>query len=153
METMKNVAELLKSKARGKAWAEEALPVLVDVALQTKKMKADKEEEAGASKVILAGITEKYKGALAALEAMSENIRERVLKEYEGTEAIEGEEGTLSFPQRWGFEVTDVKKVEAKFLMVDPVAVNLEIKNGVRKIKGLEIGQVRRLQVSTKGSE
>jgi len=147
METMKNAAELLKSKAKGKGWAEQALPVLVSISRGVKEIEAKKENEAEPIRVILAGITEKYRGALDTMSEMDERIRERLMMEYKETETIAGEEGELVFPQGTGFKVMDIKKVEQRFLMVDSKAVNTEIKAGVQKIKGLLIEKVRGLQV------
>ena len=49
--------------------------------------------------------------------------------------------------KRWTFEVVDVYKVPIEYLEVDSVAVNNAIRNGVRKIDGLDIFQVEGLRV------
>ena len=153
MKTMKNAAELLKSKAKGKGWAEQALPVLVSISRGVKEIEAKKENEAGPIKVILAGITEKYKGALDTMSEMDKRIRERVMMEYKETETIAGEEGELVFAQTWGFDVVDISKVNKAFLTVNPTLIRSEIKNGVRSIRGISIVQKRILQVRASRNE
>ena len=49
--------------------------------------------------------------------------------------------------KRWTFEVVDEKKVPREYLVVDSVAVNKAIRNGVREIDGLDIFQVGGLRV------
>ena len=48
---------------------------------------------------------------------------------------------------RWTFEVVDVDKVPKEYLVLDNVAVNKAIRNGVRKVDGLDIFQVEGLRV------
>ena len=79
-------------------------------------------------------------------------VRERVMNEYQDTETITGDEGELVFPCRWGYKVVDLKKVPLELLTVDGKAVNAEIKNGVRKIKGLSVEQIRGIQVRAKNN-
>ena len=150
MEEMKEVTVLLASKAKGVNFAKAALPVLVGISREVKEIEAGKENEAGPFKVILAGIAEKYKGALDVLGEADAKVRERVMNEYQDTETITGDEGELVFPCRWGYKVVDIKKVPPELLTVDGKAVNAEIKNGVRKIKGLSVETIRSLQVRAK---
>jgi len=153
MEEMKEVAVLLASKAKGVNFAKAALPVLVGISREVKEIEARKENEAGPFKVILNGITEKYKGALDVLGEVDAKVRERVMKEYQDTETITGDEGELVFPCRWGYKVVDLKKVEPQFLTVDGKLVNAEIKNGVRKMRGIEIDTIRGMQVRARKEE
>jgi hypothetical protein len=148
MEAIKEARKLLGSKIRGKKWVDEALPVVVEVAKEIKELESVKGAEAKPLREMINEIGEKYKGALTILGEMDTRLRERVMKEYEGTESIKQEGvGELVFPELWGFEVTDIKKVPIEFLTVDSTAVRNEIKKGIRNIKGLEISRHRSLQV------
>lgn len=49
--------------------------------------------------------------------------------------------------KRWTFEVTDEREIPREYLALDNVAVNRAIRNGVRKIAGLDIFQVEGLRV------
>jgi len=49
--------------------------------------------------------------------------------------------------KRWTFEVVDVNKVPREYLVLDNVAVNKAVRNGVREIDGLDIFQVEGLRV------
>lgn len=154
METIKEAGTLLASKVKGKKWVNEALPVMVGVAREIKELEARKKEECEPAKAIINEIGEKYKGALNVLGKMDSDLRERIMKEYEGTDSIKQEGvGELVFPELWGFEVVDIKKVPAEFLTVDSTLVRNEIKKGIRNIKGIEISRHRTLQVRRDGKE
>jgi hypothetical protein len=58
------------------------------------------------------------------------------------------ESGTTSYVPVWDFEVEDVSKVPAKYLVVDRASVMAAIKAGLRDIPGLKI--VERVQVRTR---
>jgi len=49
--------------------------------------------------------------------------------------------------RRWTFEIVDLDKVPREYLVLDNVAVNKAIRNGVREIDGLNILQVEGLRV------
>lgn len=148
VEVIKEAGKVLASKKKGKGWVEEALPVVVGVAKEIKTLESTKGEEVGPLRELINSISNKYKGALDALGEMDTRLRERVMKEYGETESIKQDGvGELVFPERWSYEVTDIKRVDPQFLMVDGKAVNEEIKKGVRKIRGIEIIKLRSLQV------
>jgi hypothetical protein len=52
---------------------------------------------------------------------------------------VRTETGTSSYVSTWDFEVEDITKVPAKFLMVEAAAVKNAIRAGVREIPGLKI--------------
>jgi hypothetical protein len=49
--------------------------------------------------------------------------------------------------KRWTFELVDINKVSREYLVLDSVAVNKAIRNGIREIDGLDIFQVEGLRV------
>ena len=49
--------------------------------------------------------------------------------------------------KRWTFEIVDVNKVPREYLVIDSVAVNKAIRDGIREIGGLNIFQVEGLRV------
>ncbi len=55
--------------------------------------------------------------------------------------------GSTSVVKRWTFEVVDEKAVPRAWLMLDEGVINLAIKDGTRKIKGLRIYQKESLAV------
>lgn len=61
---------------------------------------------------------------------------------------VRTESGTTSYVPVWDFEVVDISKVPAKFLMVEASAVKAAIRAGVREIPGLKI--VEKMQVRTR---
>jgi len=159
MEEMKGAAVLLASKVKGKKWAEMALPVLVGISRRVKEMEAERGNEedeadpAGIIRLSLAEIAGRYSKSIGEVKAKDEIIRERVMNEYQDTETITGDEGELVFPCRWGYKVVDIKKVPPELLTVDGKAVNAEIKNGVRKMRGIEIDTIRGMQVRARKEE
>jgi hypothetical protein len=48
---------------------------------------------------------------------------------------------------RWTYSVIDIDKVPREFLVLDSVAVNKAIRNGIREVSGLSIYQVEGLRV------
>ncbi len=154
MEMLKEAGKLLESKGKGKKWVEEALPVVVGVAKEIKTIEATKKGETDPLNELIKDIREKYKGALQVLENMDERLRERVMKEYpEGDSIKQDGVGELVFPEVWGWEVVDIKKVDRKYMSVDSKIIMEDIRKGVRKIPGLEIGRKRTLQVRPEKEE
>jgi hypothetical protein len=160
MDVKTDTERLLASKVKGKKWAEAALPVLVGISRRVKEIEAKTEDEkdeidpAGIVRLSLAAAGEKYKPELGQLASVDAFIRERVMKEYTDTETITKEEGELVFPMsKIKVEVTNIKKVEEKFLTVDHKAVVAEFKNGVAKFKGIEVTKERTMQVRPRKAE
>ena len=152
MEILDEVKRVLSSKMKGDKWVELAVPALVEVAIEVKGLKAKKKVECEPMKAAIKGVDEKYKGALVVLNEMDTNLRDRVMKEHMGTESVRVDGiGELIFPETWGYEIEDIKKVPAEYLGVDGKLVRESIKKGVRNIKGLNILPVRSLRVMTKG--
>ncbi len=152
MEVLSQATKTIQSKKSGREWVEETLPVLVDVNKQIKVLEKKRDDEAEPFKVQVKGINEKYNPALEPLSEINSQLRGRVMVEYEGTETVSEEGvGKLVFVEGWDFEIADFSKVEKKYRMevVDKKAIMDEIKNGVRKIKGLEIKRSRSLRVLT----
>lgn len=57
------------------------------------------------------------------------------------------ESGFVHTKKRWTFEVVDASKIPKKYWTVDNVAINNEIRSGIREIKGLRIYQESELAV------
>lgn len=151
MEYLKDVKKLVERKTKGEKWVEEVLPLIVKVNADIKEIKAKMEEEVTPLKIIIDGIKVHYESDLGALVEADAALREWILKEHEGTEAVSKEDvGTLVFPQRWGFDVVDLSKVDRKYLKLDPNAVSTDIRNGITHAKGLKIEKKRGLEVRTK---
>ncbi len=151
LELMKTVSEVLAAKP-GKKWASQGIPVLIEVNREIKKIEGSKEEEQAPWKALIQESTDKYALALKPLAEMNKRLRERVLKEVEGTETIEiPEKGSVQFPQKWGYEVEDMARVpkEYRVEVLDTKKINEAIKKGLRTIKGLKIGPQRSLRVVT----
>ena len=149
MSIIEDAARLLSSKAKGKGYAVSTLATLVGISKETKAIEAAKEEDGAAAKAALKVVTERYKPALMQLEAMRAKIQERVMKEYSGTDSIEGDEGAIVFPQSWGYEIVDIAKVPKEYTMVVVNAPKLsqDIKEGLRNVKGVEIKPIRSMRV------
>lgn len=152
IEAIKEAGKLLNNKTKGKEWVDEALPIIVEVAKEIRILEVKKKEETDPLTELINEIREKYKGALQVLAEIDDKLRDRIMKEYEETKSIKQEGiGELVFPERWGYRVIDIKKVEPRFLTVDGKAISEEIGKGVRKIKGIEILKRRTLQVRPQG--
>ncbi len=152
MEILNNASKLIKSKKIGKEWVEEVLPVIVDVAREIKTLEGRRDSEAEPFKNQVKEIGNKYKPALEPLGEISSQLRGRIMIEHEGNETVAQEGiGKLVFPETWNYEVADFARVPKEYTMevVDNKKVMEEIKNGVRKIRGLEIRKTRSLRVIT----
>jgi len=148
MDVIKMAGELLKSKVKGRKWVDAAMPTVMGVVKEVKKVEEMKQEETKPLRELIGDIGKKYEGALMVLDKINEELRERIMKEYEETTTIKQDGvGELVFVQLWSFEVVDVRKVESEFLTVNSSLVNNEIKKGIRNIKGLNIIKKRILQV------
>jgi len=151
MQILDEVKKVLASKMKGDKWVESAVPALVEVAIEIKDLEAKKSDECKEYRTAIKNVDEKYKSALSTLGAIDENLRDRVMKEHEGTESVRVDGiGELVFAEIWGFEVEDIKKVPAEYLGVDGKLVRESIKKGIRNIRGLNILPVRSLRVMTK---
>ena len=146
-----NVNKVIQSKMKGDNWVTYSLQALVEVSIEMKEIEARKKAECEPFRSAIEDINSKYKVALDVLTEMDIALRDRVMKEHQGTESVKVEGvGEFVFPETWGFEIVDVKKVPEEFLTVDPKAIREAIKKGVRNIKGLEIKPIRSLRVLTK---
>jgi len=151
MQILDEVKKVLASKMKGDKWVESAVPALVEVAIEIKDLEAKKSDECKEYRTAIKNVDEKYKSALSTLGAIDENLRDRVMKEHEGTESVRVDGiGELVFAEIWGYEVEDIKKVPAEYLGVDGKLVRESIKKGIRNIRGLNILPVRSLRVMTK---
>ncbi len=154
MEVIKEAGRLIKSKVKGEKWVSEVAPVLVQINREINEIESKKKEECEPFRTQIKDISDKYKPALIPLTEMDSQIRERVMAEYVGTEAVRCEEGgSLCFPESWGYSVVDFSKVPKEYRMevVNDKMIREEIKKGMRNIRGLEIKPIRSLRVMTKG--
>jgi len=148
MEDVKETEKLLSSKAKGEKWVVMALPVIVGVMKEIDGIDGKRKAEGEALRAALDEINERYRGPLEVLGAISEKIRERIKEEHQGTESVkEDGVGELIFPMKTTWEVTDIKAVPSEFKEVSTKLVNIAIKQGMAKIKGIVIGKKRGLEV------
>lgn len=144
----KKIEMVAKSKKRGEKWVREALPALVEVTREVKWKEEEMKKETEELKEIIKTVEEPYKKEIEMLKEMGEMLRGRVMEEYEETEAIKEEGvGELVFPSVQSIEITDINKVDRKYLMVNLAKIKEDVKKGVSKIKGVEISKKRTLQV------
>jgi len=122
----------------------------IELALEIKGIKKEKEDALGPTKVVLEMLSKDYDDRLAPLLIESEEIRLKIMSGYEGTDTIKLETGSVVFPQRWTFEVRDINKIDRKYLTIDTAKVKEEMKNGITKINGISIFQKRGIEVRTK---
>ena len=162
MQILEEVKKVLSSKMKGDKWCEQALPILVDISKEVKRIEDVKFETFEPIQRIIDQAEEDNKDALATIAELDSDknklvaegakIRERVLIEHEGKESILEEGiGELVFAAgSWEIEVTDLKKVDPKYLMVDRKAVEKDAKDGVVNFKGISVSRGRSLRVLTK---
>lgn len=140
--------KVIKSKKKGIKFVDEAIDQLVVASQETKWLSNERKEATKKLKETLATIEQPYKNSLAVIEALSDQIRERVMAEYESNEPVRKEGvGELVFPMVQSIEIVDVEKVDRRYLTVDMAKVREDVKNGVMKIKGIRIGKKRTMQV------
>ncbi len=155
-ELLKKGAEevLEDEETEGVEWVEKAIPELIALTKEIKEIEEEKEEKTRGKKMEYDAASKPYLKMLGLMKKVSDELRERVKKEYEGTETIEDNEGNeIVFPETWGWEVVDIAKVERRYLKVDEKMVNEEVKKGIRKIKGIEVKKVKGIQVRIKKEE
>lgn len=134
-------------KLNGLPWVLSAAPILIQVNVLLDKLKATKDMELEPLKALVAQTNKDYEEAAGPLREVDVELRQKVLEEYDGTDAIESEGGELVFPERWSYEVVDFSKVERKNLMVSGPAINELIRKGARKIRGIKVWKKRGLTV------
>ena len=147
MKEMQDAEKLLSSKVRGEKWVEMSLPVIVGIMKEIDEIDGKRKEEGEALRAALEEVNNKYKGILGVLGGMNISIREKIMEEHHGTESVKGDEGELVFPLRTAIEIINIKKVPDKYIQLNNTAINADIKKGMAKIPGLEIGKVRGLEV------
>ena len=152
MQLLETVTRVLNLKMHGDKWCVEALPALVEVAKEVKEIQAKKAEESAPMRETLKVIDSHYKGALDVLSKIDSKLRDRVMKEHEGHEsvAVDGIGELVFAAGSWEIEVTDLKKVDPKYLTIDRKAVETDAKNGMQNFKGMTVVRGRSLRVMTK---
>ena len=142
------VKKLMSSRAKGEAWVEKALPVVVGIARTIKELEGKKAEDSIFPKSLLKEVSDTYDPSIKAMKEVDSKVRARIIEEHGDNSpvAMMGV-GELVFPMLWVFEVTDINKVDRKYLVIDSAAVREDIKKGVRNIKGITIKQNKTLQV------
>ena len=139
---------------KGEDGVREALVVLVKVARELDMLKLRKEQEAEPFKTVLGEIESRFKELMEPWLEMDSQLRETVLREHEGTDPVKIDGvGELVFPLRWTYRITDISKLERKYMKDDPAALNSAIKAGVNKIRGVEVYQKRGVTVRKEKSE
>lgn len=154
MQILETVQRILNLKMKGDKWVIEAIPPLVEVNIEMKEIEAKKKEECEPMRAAIKEVDSKYRSALDTLSAMDSKLRERVMKEHEGSEsvAVDGV-GSLVFAEGlWQIEIMDMKKIDPKYIItdIDRRAIETDAKNGVQNFKGLRVTRNRSLRVMTK---
>jgi hypothetical protein len=152
MEILEKVKRILNLKMHGDKWCIEALPVLVEIASKVKDLTSKKTIETVSLRDTIREIDAKYQPALDVLSEIDFNLRERVMKEHEGHESIgiDGVGELVFAAGSWSIEVTDIKKVDPRYLTIDRKAVETDAKNGIINFKGMTVTRGRSLRVMTK---
>ena len=152
MKILETASRVLNLKMKGDKWVVEALPVLVDVAVEVKDLSAKKTDECQPMREAIKMVDSKYKPALDVLSEIDSKLRDRVMKEHEGHEsvAVDGVGELVFAAGSWEIEVTDLKKVDPKYITIDRKAVETDAKNGVQNFKGMTVTRGRSLRVMTK---
>ena len=152
MELLETIKRVLNLKMKGDKWVVEALPALVEVNIEIKEIEAKKKGECEPMQNAIRLVGDKYKSALNVLGEIDNKLRERVMKEHEGSESVIVDGiGELVFAAgTWEIEVTDLKKVDPKYLTVDRRIVTEDAKNGIQNFKGMQVTRGRSLRVMTK---
>lgn len=118
----KKMQEAVKRAEAGKAAKEEAALEQLEKMEKFKK-DADKYDEVTKT---------------AILESISSKENE-IINNTAKQEKINISNSSATFRELWTFEVVDISKVPAEYLLVNSTAVNNAIKSGVREINGLNI--------------
>ena len=143
-----DVDEVTGKETRGENWVREAVGVLTGMARVKKMLEGMRKEATGDLKERLKRLETPFREVLKELEERDRGVRDRVLREYEGTEQVRVEgAGKLEFREYWTYEVVDISQVPKDLLEVDTSAVGLQIKAGMRNIPGLRVYQDRTLVV------
>jgi len=152
MQIHDTVSRVLNLKMKGDKWCVEAVIPLVEIAREVKELTIKKMDETSSMRESIKEVDAKYKPALDVLSEMDGKLRERVMKEHEGAESVlvDGIGELIFAAGSWEIEVTDLKKVDPKYLMVDKKAVEKDAKGGVVNFKGIAVTRDRSLRVLTK---
>jgi hypothetical protein len=107
------------------------------------KAEAEAEEarKTAEAEAIEAGFTEEESTELAELEAEAVKDESPIILPPVPVTTIETPRSKATVRKVWTFEVENINKVPAVYLLLDPKAVNGAIREGVREIKGLRIFQ------------
>ena len=124
---------------------ENAVGVLLSVKTEAKVVEGLKEEECRFTMIELDSKRKPFLTLLNILERAEKYLKDRILKEYAGTDALVDEEtgGTVTFKQTWTHELLDDKAVPAEYLVVSSSKVQAAVDNGIRNIPGIRIFQAR----------
>ena len=152
MQILDTVNKILNMRTKGDKWCVEALPALVEIAIEVKEIQGKKTEETMPMREAIKEVDAKYKGPLDVLGEMDAKLRERVMKEHQGHESVSVDGiGELVFAAgAWEIEVEDMSKVDPKYITIDRKAVETDAKNGIVNFKGMKVTRGRSLRVMTK---
>ena len=147
-ELVEDAEKVLKSEVTGEGWAHLAVGPLSGIAVAKKHLEGEKKESVKWLKVEMEKKEKPYKDALKGLEWVDGELRKRVLVEIEGKGCVrEDGVGELVFSEYDDFKVTDLGKVDRRYLCLDHKKVMEDIKGGVTNIKGIKVGKKRVLSV------
>lgn len=152
-EVLKEANKVLNSKKKGDKWCIAATPALVNASITKKWLEDTRKSACKPLKDQVKLIEKPVREILDQIALVDEEMRERVLVEYEGDGNIHVEEvGDLVFAETWDFEVEDPKSVDSQLLTVDRGKVMELIKGGVRSIEGIKVYKRRMLSVCKPGT-
>ena len=152
IEEMSDELERAKaSKEKEKSWAIRFLALFTAVAREKKRLETTIKDEQKPYKDAMELAVEDEKADLITVAAIDGEMRELIKERYSGTDTVgDPSTGELVFTRPWGYdEPADIKKVDPRYtkLVLDTDRIKADIKDGVRKIKGLNIREGRVLQI------
>jgi hypothetical protein len=148
--------KLLTSKEHGLLWVTHALPEMVAVVREIKEVEREREKEMEPAKELVNVVREQYDERLKPLKELDTKLRTRALEENTENDTVTAEGvGMMIVMRPWAWEVADIKEVPKEYLTVsvDSAKVARAVKDGMRKIKGLNIYQGRVLQIRAEKGE
>lgn len=135
----------------GQEWVEDGARLLVSVTEEIKSQESKKETVVRLLIVRLNAAKKPFDIALKILRDIDRKLRERLLKEYSGSEPITIEDGSISFRLQWVAEIQDESAIPSEYrkTIIDTEKIKQDVEAGLRKIEGVRIYQQRTVVVKT----
>jgi Mg2+ and Co2+ transporter CorA len=131
-------------------WVIQVAPLAIEAAKTIKQLEDEQKERGEKLKAALKAITDEYSPAIKQIETPYQSLREKIVEAHDDLETVRIEDtGEIQFYETLSF-TADPAKVPKEYLMVNEAKIKQEIKDGVRKIKGVEIFPKKNIRVMTK---